>query len=55
MPGGNTEPQAARSVFFRSINSFSGTKVNQLLLQSVFDEIVLTDKVKASPWQLTLK
>lgn len=49
------EPQAAGSVFFRSINSFSGAKFNQLLLQSVLDKIVLTDKVKASPWQLTLK
>lgn len=52
---GNTEPQTARSVFFRSINSFSGTKFNQFLLQRELDKIVLTDKVKASPWHLTLK
>lgn len=55
MPEGILNPRLLGVYFFRSISSFSGAKFNQLLLQSIVDKIALTDKVRASRWQLALQ
>lgn len=55
MPEGILNPRLLGVYFFRSISSFSGAKFNQPLLQSIVDKIALTDKVRASGWQLVLQ